>query len=106
MTNIINSNYQKDSFVGRDATNTVIQGQKVSDDQWQKLSKFAAKNEADDEYTQVRMVEQLVKEGKAEEAGKIWNGVKWFFDTAVARSANVAQIAEFVHEMLKKSGSC
>lgn len=105
MTNIIKSIYVKGSII-RDATNTVIEGQQITEDQWQKLSKFAAKNEADDEYAQVREVEKLVKEGKGEEASKIWGRIKWFFDTALARSASVAQIAEFVHEMLKKSGTC
>ena len=105
MTHFKNVNFNS-GFIGGNQTVNVTGGVQITKEQWRELSKFAARNGEGDEYDQVRDVERLVDEGNPEEAGKIWRGIKWFFETPIAWSANVAQIADFVHDTLKKVGAC
>ncbi len=103
MTNISRSNVQIGSYVGRDATNTVIEGGQVSEEQWRQITKFAAQNEENDEYGQVREVETLLKESKTEEAGNTWSRIRSFFASNLAHAANVAQIASLIDQIIDQA---
>ena len=91
MTDIRNSNFVYKSRV-RDVINNVGTEMAITEEQWRRLTKFAAVNETENELGQIREVEFLLKDGKKEEARQVWGQIRSFFDSNLARAANIAQI--------------
>ncbi len=93
--NVVNSVIVSGSKTGA-VTNNVNIGGRVSDDDWAELFPLATPY-GKDAVKQLLELQNLLKDGKVEQARPIWEKIKGFF--TISNAANIAQIVGTINQL-------